>query len=39
MQVNKDAHLDQQSTLVLDLCRLAEKDDEIEFVIQYLKKG
>jgi hypothetical protein len=39
MQINKDTSLDQQASLVLDLCNLAEKDDEIEFLIQYLKKG
>jgi hypothetical protein len=39
MQVNKDTSLNQQSSLVLDLCDLAEKDEEIEFFIQYLKKG
>jgi hypothetical protein len=39
MQINKDTSLDQQYSLVLDLSSLAEKDDEIEFLIQYLKKG
>ncbi len=37
MQIDKDTSLDQQASLVLDLCNLAEKDDEIEFLIQYLK--
>jgi hypothetical protein len=39
MLVNKDTSLDQQSSLVLDMCHLVEKDEEIEFLIQYLKKG